>query len=65
MSVTDGGAIEVRINDLAAPPEPMGVLLFMEPFAALKETMASVGEFGSSMLFGLKQVGLEMQLEPA
>eukprot|EP00913_Durusdinium_trenchii_P013590 g12760.t1 len=25
----------VRINDLAAPPEPMGVLLFMEPFVAL------------------------------
>lgn len=25
----------VRINDLAAPPERMGVLLFMEPFVAL------------------------------
>ena len=23
---------QVRINDLAAPPERMGVLLFMEPF---------------------------------
>lgn len=29
------GASQVRINDLAAPPEPMGVLLFLEPLVAL------------------------------